>query len=96
MKFNSKDLKNGEPCDHPGCLNHITHPCEGCGRIGGISKKTIRLYKWPRVNPGSCKGCYFGRNCSPTYCNNCGFSIFKLEKPDFEFIDVEIEEEDTK
>lgn len=21
-------------CDHPGCLNHITHPCEGCGKIG--------------------------------------------------------------
>ena len=20
-----------EPCDHPGCMNHVTHPCEGCG-----------------------------------------------------------------
>jgi len=28
-------LKPGEPCDHPGCLAHQTHPCEGCGRIGG-------------------------------------------------------------
>jgi hypothetical protein len=26
---------NGQPCEHKGCLNHITHPCEGCGRIGG-------------------------------------------------------------
>lgn len=25
---------NGEPCRHPGCANHLTHPCEGCGRIG--------------------------------------------------------------
>lgn len=25
--------KPGEPCDHPGCCNHITHSCEGCGRI---------------------------------------------------------------
>jgi len=25
----------GVPCEHPGCLHHITHPCEGCGRIGG-------------------------------------------------------------
>jgi hypothetical protein len=33
MKF-----KDGEPCNHPGCLNHVTHPCEGCGRICG---KTI-------------------------------------------------------
>lgn len=28
-------FKSGEPCDHPGCLNHITHPCEGCGRVAG-------------------------------------------------------------
>ena len=28
-------FKDGEPCKHPGCLNHITHPCEGCGRRGG-------------------------------------------------------------
>jgi hypothetical protein len=27
--------KEGEPCKHPGCLSHMTHPCEGCGRIGG-------------------------------------------------------------
>lgn len=25
----------GEPCNHPGRLHHITHPCEGCGRIAG-------------------------------------------------------------
>lgn len=25
----------GEPCSHRGCLNHVTHPCEGCGRIEG-------------------------------------------------------------
>jgi hypothetical protein len=29
-------LKTGEPCPHIGCLQHITHPCEGCGRIGGV------------------------------------------------------------
>jgi len=26
---------NGQPCNHKGCLSHISHPCEGCGRIGG-------------------------------------------------------------
>ena len=31
----SEELKDGEPCSHRGCLNHVTHPCEGCGRIGG-------------------------------------------------------------
>lgn len=24
-----------QPCEHKGCLNHMSHPCEGCGRIGG-------------------------------------------------------------
>ncbi len=28
-------LKDGEPCSHKGCLNHIKTPCEKCGRIGG-------------------------------------------------------------
>jgi hypothetical protein len=30
-----KYLEAEEPCGHPGCLSHITHPCEGCGRTGG-------------------------------------------------------------
>lgn len=29
---------DGEPCQHRGCLNHVTHPCEGCGRIAGIQQ----------------------------------------------------------
>jgi hypothetical protein len=28
-------LKDGEPCGHPGCLFHVSHPCEGCGRVAG-------------------------------------------------------------
>jgi hypothetical protein len=28
-------LRDGVPCSHPGCLKHVTHPCEGCGRVGG-------------------------------------------------------------
>lgn len=33
-------LRDGEPCTHPGCLKHLTHPCEGCGRVGGVSNGT--------------------------------------------------------
>lgn len=29
------DLADGQPCSHQGCLNHATHPCEGCGRVAG-------------------------------------------------------------
>lgn len=28
-------LPDGAPCGHRGCLSHIGHPCEGCGRVGG-------------------------------------------------------------
>lgn len=31
----SEPLKPGVPCSHPGCLSHVSHPCEGCGRIAG-------------------------------------------------------------
>jgi hypothetical protein len=30
---------DGVPCSHSGCLAHRTHPCDGCGKIGG---RTIR------------------------------------------------------
>ena len=30
-------FKDGEPCEHTGCLSHHTKPCEGCGRIAGKS-----------------------------------------------------------
>ena len=33
--------KDGEPCGHPGCLSHITHPCENCGRIDGRPHKEV-------------------------------------------------------
>jgi hypothetical protein len=35
-----RSLKPGEPCGHPGCLSHISHPCEGCGRIAGFASET--------------------------------------------------------
>jgi hypothetical protein len=28
----------GEPCDHPGCASHLSHPCEGCGRYAAGSQ----------------------------------------------------------
>lgn len=30
-----RSARDGAPCDHPGCLSHVTHPCEGCGRVAG-------------------------------------------------------------
>ena len=47
-------LKDGVPCDHKGCLNHVTHPCEGCGRVGGRSKSNEQvaleiIEKWEKT-----------------------------------------------
>ena len=33
--------KDGEPCNHKGCLQHVSHPCEGCGRIAGQSSSPV-------------------------------------------------------
>ena len=33
-KASQKKYRDGEPCGHPGCLHHVTHPCEGCWRKG--------------------------------------------------------------
>ena len=33
--MNKIKYNDGEPCKHKGCLSHIIHPCEGCGRISG-------------------------------------------------------------
>ena len=30
-------LRDGGPSPHPRCLKHISHPCEGCRRVGGRS-----------------------------------------------------------
>ena len=37
-------MKDGEPCSHPGCAHHITHPCEGCGRIAARGRTTAQKY----------------------------------------------------
>jgi len=34
-KYFKITYEDGQPCKHPGCLKHMTHPCEGCGRIAG-------------------------------------------------------------
>jgi hypothetical protein len=34
-------MREGKSYSHKGCLSHISHPCEGCGRIGG---RTLRAY----------------------------------------------------
>ena len=41
-----KELKHGEPCEHPGCLSHVSHPCEGCGRIAGRPTPTPEGKDW--------------------------------------------------
>lgn len=35
LRTSLKQLRPGEPCSHRGCLSHVTHPCEGCGRTAG-------------------------------------------------------------
>jgi len=45
-------IRDGEPCLHPGCLQHITHPCEVCHRVGGrgvaVYDIALERRKWKR------------------------------------------------
>lgn len=36
------ELTDGEPCEHPGCLSHVSHPCEGCGRKAGRTPDPLK------------------------------------------------------
>lgn len=46
---NMKQYEDGEACEHLGCLNHRTHPCEGCGRVQGQGKSYAYLF--PELDP---------------------------------------------
>ena len=35
--------QSGEPCHHRGCKNHVSHPCEVCGRTA--AQGTVILAK---------------------------------------------------
>ena len=48
----------GEPCGHPGCLRHVTHPCEGCGRIAGRGEGYLTA-----VHCDACSGLACGDEC---------------------------------
>jgi hypothetical protein len=41
-------LEDGEECLHKGCSSHISHPCEGCGRIGAHGVVSIPQSKYQR------------------------------------------------
>lgn len=42
-ELKSKPLQDGEACSHIGCLSHVTHPCENCGRIASNMLKERKL-----------------------------------------------------
>lgn len=50
IESTEQSLPTGVPCTHPGCLHHVSHPCEGCGRIAGITPDTLTQYDLPSVD----------------------------------------------
>ena len=51
-----KAWPDGQSCGHPGCLSHITHPCEKCGRIAGHDSDAIREYEEAQSKTKTHKG----------------------------------------
>ena len=84
-------LREGEPCSHRGCLSHISHPCESCGRVGGryVLESAIESYKYGLPvtydgdkhkiifgSKGSHCGEYFEGESVSLYCR----SVLELER----------------
>lgn len=67
---NEMKYKDGEPCKHPGCLNHVTHACEGCGRIAGINLKENKMECEHKVFKGVKKEF---TSKSWQVCTECGY-----------------------
>jgi hypothetical protein len=36
-------MPDGVECNHIGCKNHVTHPCEGCGRKGANGVAYVKI-----------------------------------------------------
>lgn len=74
-------LKDGEPCGHPGCLHHATHPCEGCGRVGGVTERVTvfsngtEYMSWRHVNCDQCK-----KDCPSDGNGNFGDPLCDIEE----------------
>jgi hypothetical protein len=72
-----KTYADGEPCGHPGCLHHATHPCEGCGRIAGGLKVCYECGHNKFIRKYFDAGDHFGAGTSPhsewcVVCGRCG------------------------
>jgi hypothetical protein len=50
-----RHLRPDEPCGHPGYLSHVSHPCEGCGRVAGRLPDAQAAYEatLPEVQEGN-------------------------------------------
>ena len=44
------EWRDGEPCNHKGCIIHISHPCEECGRQGSKGEKFYADNESDRIN----------------------------------------------
>ncbi len=62
-------IVEGKPCKHPGCLSHVSHPCEGCGRIAGMATPDEPAKK--ACDECSCPYCECDGSCDPDYATNC-------------------------
>jgi hypothetical protein len=65
---------DGVPCSHPGCLSHVTRPCQGCGRIGGISAQTRARASHFRL------WCQLGFGYVEIICDHCGRVVFVIRE----------------
>ncbi len=67
-----EDPHKGQPCKHPGCLSHVSHPCEECGRTAGMFGTYADWTQVGSVKPDSSK--------DPIWIRSKGISLFLKER----------------
>lgn len=81
------DYGDAEPmiilfCDHPGCKNHVTHPCEKCGMTAEQRFRAMYLGTW-EVDKNLCPSTKDGIHrfdLNTHICKKCGINFKELEK----------------
>ncbi len=63
INMKTEELKDGQPCSHPGCLSHVSYPCEGCGRVAGKRVTKDIYFTDPLPNSDNCLICAFVGKC---------------------------------
>lgn len=80
-------MRQGQPCNHPGCVAHVSHPCEGCGRyaaglangpdVAAAKKRIVELSRTDSTIRGALT---LGQQNGWTWDQTLSFLVIELQR----------------